>query len=62
MDAIGVATMSLSVVVGGIARGSRGKAGKGNEESEAHHLFSENIFPPAYRKVSRMFGTHTCYL
>merc|ERR1719234_2650463 len=46
VDSIGVATMSLSVVVGGIARGSRGKPGKGNKESEAQHLFSENIFPP----------------
>ena len=44
--------MSLSLVVGGISRGSRGaKGGEGDEESETHHLFSENIFPPDAHKM-----------
>ena len=38
--------MSLSMVVGGVSRGSRSDPGEGNEESEVQHLFSENIFPP----------------
>ena len=53
MDSIGVATVSLSLVVGGVPRGGRGKGGKGNEESEVQHLFSENIFPPDTCNVSR---------
>ena len=48
MDSIGVATMSLSVVVGGIStisRGSRGEPGEGNEESEVQHLFLRESLP-----------------
>ena len=59
MDSIGVATVSLSLVVGGVPRGGRGKGGKGNEESEVQHLFSENIFPPDTCNVSRRASLNT---
>ena len=59
MDSIGVATVSLSLVVGGVPRGGRGKGGKGNEESEVQHLFSENIFPPDAIFFSRTASLNT---